>query len=251
MFNYIQAEFFRIKKMNMYKVILAAGFILTAFLALVYVRSSYTRPPEYETYLSQFSFLMMGAVYIFVVFFSAMIQKPDPIIHQLLLAGNSRLKIMIYDFFSINFIIMVTALIYAAYCIFFEILCFSYSKISGMNYPIFAAIGDFCYDFLKNLLFCFILNSVMIGMIYFFNNKVLGAIILLSSIFLLNVGFGMEYRTNNISYFIYSIDPMRVFLNGNRGFVHYGFNFPFIVYYILFIIFFIFLGYFGFRRREF
>ena len=118
MLNFLRAEFFRAKKSILIKVLILAGIIIPAILAL-FVNDFYeTESVEGQAYLflsSLLPFLVFGSnIYALVIIY---VKKPNDYYRLLLSQGLSKFSILAYDFVFYQLLVLVLGLISAFTCI--------------------------------------------------------------------------------------------------------------------------------------
>lgn len=145
MLNFLRAEFFRAKKALLIKILILAGIIIPAILALFvndFFASEAVENQAYVFLLSLFPFLVFGSnIYSLVIIY---VKKPNDYYRLLLSQGLSKFSILAYDFVFYQLLVLGLGLISALTCI----------VASGIiNYKqgleIFAGTKVFLYTFFR------------------------------------------------------------------------------------------------------
>lgn len=118
MLNFLRAEFFRAKKSTLIKVLILAGIIIPAILALFVNDFFANESVENQAYLFLVSltpFLVFGSnIYSLVITY---VKKPNDYYRLLLSQGLSKFSILAYDFVFYQLLVLVLGLISALTCI--------------------------------------------------------------------------------------------------------------------------------------
>lgn len=247
MLNFLRAEFFRAKKSILIKVLILAGIIIPAILALFVNDFFQTESVEGQAYLflsSLLPFLVFGSnIYALVIIY---VKKSNDYYRLLLSQGLSKFSILAYDFVFYQLLVLVLGLISALTCIVASGLI-NYSQ--GLE--IFAGTKFFMEAFFRVFLMQVGVNSLIYILTYLMDSGVL-AYICNYIIHLGIVGFWDTLKDKFPGFFIKGLSlffPLSKFvdyLNLAQGFGIFRTVFWLVLYPLLAI----FISYKIFSRRE-